>query len=214
MKNKILISLFICSLLISCKKENAGDCFKSNGGEITVAKDLGTFRFLRVFDKININIKQGPEYKVEIVAGKNLISNIFIENKNNVLTIKNHNKCNFVRGYKNKITVNITVPSIDTVENRGVGDIVFDAAFVQQIIVIRAENVGDTYLNGTFQKITSASHGAGDMYVSGNCDSLFVYTFGTNFFHSLNLNVNSFVFVENISIGDCYVNAPNNGILG
>jgi len=119
-----------------------------------------------------------------------------------------------VRGYKNKITVNITVPHIDSVDNRGVGDIVFDPAFVQPVIFIHAENVGDTYLNGTFNKITSASHGAGDMYINGTTDTLYVYSFGTNFFYGQNLTVKTYAFVETITIGNCYVKAPDNGVLG
>jgi hypothetical protein len=214
MKRKVFAYLFIPFVVISCKKENAGDCFKSNGSEITITRDVGSFQKIKLFDKVFLNIKQGPEYKLEITAGKHLMSNISTDIVNNVLIIGNHNKCNFVRGYKNKITVNLTVPKIDSVDNRGVGDIVFDSDFVQGTIFIHAENVGDTYLNGTFHSVTSASHGAGDMYVSGTSDSLFVFSFGTNFFYGQGLTVKAFAFLENISIGDCYVNAPDNGVLG
>ena len=37
--------------------------------------------------------------------------------------------------------------------------------------------------------------------------------FGTNFLKAEGLTINSFVFVENIIIVDCFINAPVSGIL-
>jgi len=166
-----------------------------------------------VFDKIELEIKQGTEYKVELTAGKNLLDNISSVNNNGVLTLINNNRCNFVRGYKKNILFTITVPKIDTVENRGVGTIRFAEGFKQDTIFLLAENSGDTYLNGTFKLLKTGSHGNGDIYINGTCDNLFVYTYGTNSFRGENLTVNKFIFIETISIGDVRVNAPENGIL-
>lgn len=200
-------------IFAACKKENAFDCFKSNGDEITITRDVGTFKNIKIFQKIDLRVKQGNEFKLELTAGKNLLSNISTVNNNGIITVKNNNECNFVRGYKKHITVTITVPKIDRVENHGVGTIRFDENFVQDSIFILAENSGDTYLNGTFKRIKTGSHGNGDIYASGSCDSLLIYTFGTNSFKGQNMNVKTYVFIETISIGDVHVNAPNGGML-
>lgn len=205
--------LFLVSL-IGCKKENAFDCLKSNGEVTTVYRDVGKFRHVIIYDKIDLNIKQGAEYLVEINAGSNLLRSISTKNENGVLSINNNNKCNFMRGYKKNITITITVPKIDRVENQGVGTIRFDEGIVQDSIFLLAENSGDTYLNGKYKRIKTGSHGNGDIYASGSCDTLTVYTYGTNAFRGQNLTVNNYLFIETISIADCQINAPENGFLG
>ena len=198
---------------VSCKKENALDCFKSNGKEITETRDLGTFTIIKLHDKIDLNIFKGTEFKVDVVAGEHIIKNIKTTVSDGVLSIDNNNKCNFVRGYKRSVTVNITLPYIVRVESRGVGTIRFNDVFSQDTIQLLAENSGDIYLNGTFNQITTSSHGNGDIYLSGTCDRLYGYTFGTNLLLADKLTINTYVFVENISIGDCYINAPAGGKL-
>lgn len=198
---------------VSCKRENALDCFKSNGVEVTETRDIGTFSIIVLHDKIDLNVIKGSEYKVDVVAGEHIIKNIKTTIKDGVLRLDNNNKCNFVRGYKRNVTVNVTVPSIVRVESRGVGTIKFSENFTQDTIQLLAENSGDIYLNGTFNQIKTSSHGNGDIYLSGACDRLYVYMFGTNILKAEGLTINTFVFVENISIGDCFINAPVAGIL-
>jgi len=128
-----------------------------------------------------------------------------------VLTIENNNKCNFVRGYKRNITVNVTLPYLVRIENHGVGTTKFGENFSQDTIQVRAENSGDIHLSGTFNQVKTSSHGNGDIYLSGNCNTLFIYTYGTNVLYGENFVVNNYLFIETISIGDCFVNAPNGG---
>jgi hypothetical protein len=37
--------------------------------------------------------------------------------------------------------------------------------------------------------------------------------FGTNFLYGNNLTITNYTFMENISLGSIYINAPNNGTL-
>ncbi len=99
------------------------------------------------------------------------------------------------------------------VENHGVGTTLFSEDFAQDTIHVLAENSGDIHLNGTFNQIKTSSHGNGDIYLNGICNTLFVYTYGTNLLKGEGLTVNNYVFVESISIGDCFINAPNGGKL-
>ena len=63
-------------LFVGCKKENALDCFKSNGKEITETRELGAFTKIMLYDNIDLNITKGTVYKVDVVAGKHIIKNI------------------------------------------------------------------------------------------------------------------------------------------
>ncbi|MBA3681080.1 MAG: DUF2807 domain-containing protein [Bacteroidetes bacterium] len=189
------------------------DCFRSNGAEITDSRTPGQFTIIKVYDKIDLNISKGTEFKVDVVAGKNIIKNIKTNVSDGILSIDNNNRCNFVRGYKRNITVNVTLPYLVRVENHGVGTTVFSEDFAQDTIHVLAENSGDIYLNGTFNQIKTSSHGNGDIYLNGVCNTLFVYTYGTNLLKGENLTVNTYVFVESISIGDCFINAPTGGKL-
>lgn len=203
----------IIAFFTTCKKENALDCFKSNGTEITDSRDPGPFKIIKTYDKIDLNITKGTEFKVDVVAGKNIIKNIKTKVIDGVLSIDNNNRCNFVRGYKRKVTVNVTLPYLVRVENHGVGTTTFSEGYAQDTIQLLAENSGDIILHGTFNEVRTSSHGNGDIYLNGSCNRLYVYTYGTNVLKCENFVINSYVFVETISIGDCFINAPNGGKL-
>lgn len=206
MKKILGIFILISFFLNSCNKENQFDCFKSTGKEVSEIRDLPSFNQITLENQINLNISQGANFNVEVIAGKNIIKNILTKVKNGILTIENNNKCNFVRGYKRVITVNVTVPFIKLVQNNGVGVMTFDKNFHQDTISIKAESSGDIILNGTYNEIISSSHGNGDIYLNGICNTLFVYSNGTNYLHAENLTAKDYLFVETLSIGDCYVN--------
>jgi hypothetical protein len=60
----ILIFVALIPLISSCRKENAGDCFKSNGAETTRTRYPGEFKYLEAYDKMDVTIYKGAEYKV------------------------------------------------------------------------------------------------------------------------------------------------------
>jgi hypothetical protein len=203
----IVAYLFIILFFNSCKKENEFDCVKTTGKDISEMRDVGSFDEILLNYQIDLNISKGSEYKVEVIAGKNIIKNITTRVKDGVLSIDNINRCNFVRGYKRTITVNITLPYIKLVKNIGVGTLTFDENFNQDTLVVRAESSGDIVVNGTYNEVRSSSHGNGDVYLNGTCNSLYVYTNGTNYLRANNLLVKDYIFIETLSLGDCYVNA-------
>lgn len=202
---KIAFSLILCVILISCKKENRLDCFKSNGAEKTETREPGSFSVIEVANKMDLYIRQGAEYKVEVSAGKNLMKNILTSVTDGTLRVDNNNTCNFVRGYKKNITVNITLPYLRFVKNNGVGTVNI-LGFDQDTLVVRTESSGDIHITGNFNEVRTSSHGNGDMYVQGNTNSFYVYTYGTNFVYAGDLVVKNFAFVQTLSLGDCFIN--------
>jgi hypothetical protein len=205
----ILTYLIAGLILVSCKKENAGDCFKSTGKDVAEIRFPGTFSEIEVNDKMEVTLFKGTEYKVEVFAGKNIIKNISAKITDGVLKINNNNTCNFVRGYKRHIRINITVPYIGKILNNGVGMFTVDGGFSQDTLKIQTENSGDMHIDGTYDYIQSVSKGSGDVYLTGSCKSLFVYTSGTNFLKADDLLVSDHIFIETLSVGDCFVNTGN-----
>lgn len=190
-----------------CTKDNALDCFKSNGRETTVIRQPGAFNEIEINDKFITTVVQGPEPKVEVTAGANLLRNIRTYLVDSKLVIDNKNECNFVRGYKKQIRITITVPEVKRINNHGVGVVTIDENFVQDTMLVRATNSGDVNIRGRYKEIRTSSHGNGDINIIGECNTFYIYTNGTNFVDAEQLIVKEYAFVETMSIGDCTINA-------
>jgi hypothetical protein len=206
MRNCLLyVSIFF--LIAACTKDHALDCFKSNGSDITELRTPGDFTTVEVNDKINLNVIKGAEYKVEVTAGRHIIKNITTKISDHVLKLDNTGKCNFVRGYKREVTVTITAPYIKQIISKGVGTVNFDGSYNQDTLQVKTEGSGDIHVRGIYNQIATVANGNGDIYLEGSCNSLYAYSNGTNFLHGENMLVNNYIFVQTLSIGDCYVNA-------
>ncbi|MCC6369996.1 MAG: DUF2807 domain-containing protein [Bacteroidia bacterium] len=203
---QLLVCLLLPFFLSNCNKDNAFDCFKSNGKTTSQVRFPGYFNRIQVNDKIEVTIHKGNEYKVEVMAGANLLRKIKTKVVDNELIIDNNNKCNFVRGYKHQIKAHITLPYLKMAVNSGVGDMHIEDNFTQDTLVVRVDGVGDIYVNGTFNQVRSSTHGAGNTYVSGTTDSFAIYASGTCYVWAKDLNVKGYLFVNSLSLGDIYVN--------
>lgn len=197
---------FLLLIFVSCKKENAFDCFKPNGKTMSEIRYPGFFSVVKVSDKIDVEIVQGSEYKVIVLAYTNVIGNISTTVNNGTLSIANNNTCNFVRGYKKNIQVSITVPDLQEIENWGVGTTRIKSPFVQGSLKIVAESSGDIHVDGIFGKLVTYSNGNGDIYLSGRSDSLTVFMNGTNFLYGEDFGVKDYALAETLSMGDCFLN--------
>ncbi len=206
MTRRFITYLILISAFVSCKKENRTDCFKSNGDTVTEARYPGRFDSIAVYDKFDVTLSKGTEYKVEVTAGKHIIGNISTTVKNGNLRIENNNRCNFVRGYKHKLKIHITTPYIRKVFHDGVGPITFVDGFKQDTLFLRLENSGDIHLNGTFSVLSTSSHGNGDLYLSGTSDRLNMYTNGTNYIYGEDFRIKNYLYLSTYSIGDVQLN--------
>lgn len=204
---KYFIFFCLTLLLSSCKKENAFDCFKSNGTEISETRNPGSFSAIRLDSKINLEIRQGAEYTLEVKAGKHVIKNISTRIVSDTLVIDNNNKCNFVRGYKKEVSIIITVPHIRYILNNGVGTIRFSDSYSQDSLMVKTESSGDIYINGSYNQVRTISSGNGDVHLTGSTNTLLVFTTGTNYVWANGMTVKDYAFIETMSLGDCYVNA-------
>ncbi|MGE0567516.1 MAG: DUF2807 domain-containing protein [Bacteroidia bacterium] len=204
-----IISLFI---LISCNKPDAPDCFKQNGKTVTIERKLESFKALKSDAHIDIVIANSNEYKAEITGPANLLDKVDLSVNSNTLVVENKNSCNFVRGYKQSISIKIYAPKYDFVVANSVGNISTTPDFNQDTLVVRSEG-GDFYIYGNYNEIRTSSHGNGNMYLRCNMNRLYVYMNGTNYLYANEANIASFVFIESISVADAYIKAPESGTL-
>ena len=97
----------VCSFLNSCKKAENRHCFKSTGSEISVTKSLNSFTKMELNELVEYVLVQDVENKIILTGGKNLLNEIEVNVVDGLLTVKNGNKCNFLRSYKKKIKAEI-----------------------------------------------------------------------------------------------------------
>lgn len=107
---KTIIFLFSI-VLFSCDSENANDCFQTSGNTITKEFQVVNFNKINISEGIELIIKEGPETKVIVESGQNLMSGITAEVSEGQLFLRNSNGCNLVREYNNT-KVYVTTPTL------------------------------------------------------------------------------------------------------
>ncbi len=158
---KILFTLLVLVTLSSCRKSPVCDCFEVTGNQATDDRTsaLASFNQIVAYDDMNVFISIGPEEKVLISGGENLIRNISANATNGVLSLRNENNCNWLRSYK-KSTINIyiTMPEVTFITNNGYGTI----------------QSADTITTDNFQVET---YSAGDINLAVHCNSITAHLF-------------------------------------
>lgn len=200
----------LCMVVVSCKKENLFDCFKSTGDIVTERRSIEPFTETVIYDNINVIIVQDSLTYLEVNAGENLLPLISTEIQNGKLIIENNNKCNWVRDFSIPINVYMHVPALHKLDTYGSGKIYSENTLMVDVIEINNRNTADIQLNIIANEIYSKQHAAfGDNTISGNAGYLFVYNIGSGFCDCSNLAVNDATVITNTT-GQTYVNACNN----
>jgi hypothetical protein len=202
----LLAGLFF--LFNSCKKENRCDCLKSRGETVLESRSLADFSTLRVYDKIDVYFTQDTTLTapvVQVKTGKNLVPNISTRVEGGELSIENRNKCNFVRGEHNDVTVYITAPYVKYFVQEGVGSIFGTNTVTQDSVDCTIKNSGDIRLAVNTRNVTGHMHGIGDLYLEGLANSFFTHTVGQGFINAEGFRV-GYAFVVFKSNGLAHVN--------
>ena len=191
------------------------DCLKSYGKIVSATSHLPAFTTIDVHDKIDVYYTQDTTsnlYTVTIVTGEHLLSNISTEVNGGVLQIKNNNKCNFVRGSHNDVTVYVTTPFVGNLIQGGVGTIYAANTIKQDTLSYQIKNSGDIHLNVDVQSIKGSIYGVGDIYLTGNASHHNVNAYGECFVNAQNLQT-SYTFIVYTSTGQAHVNVTAGGEL-
>ena len=97
MKNIIYTLFFL--IIFSCDKEDAWNCIQTSGATVFQELTVAPFERILVNRDIELIVKQGMDYKVEIQTGANLVNDIEVVVLDSQLQLTDHNTCNLVRDY-------------------------------------------------------------------------------------------------------------------
>ena len=146
MKKSLLI-MVIALAFLGCEKP--GECIKSAGAMVTKEIPVTPFETIYVYSGIELIIKEGPAYKVEVYSGENLIDDISVVLKDNILTLRDESTCNWVRDY-GETTVFITAPNLVEIHSRTEKDIKSDGVITYPILRFIAMDLSEGAGTGDF----------------------------------------------------------------
>lgn len=109
----LLYSLFFVT---ACNSEKAGDCLQTAGSITRESRTVPDFSSITVFEYLNLVVRQGPNYSVEVESGANLLNEITAEVIDGRLVLRNENRCNLFRDYGIS-TVYVTAPDISEIRS-------------------------------------------------------------------------------------------------
>ena len=150
MKKSFYIILFFC--LVACNSENAPDCFKAEGTIVQTGINVEIFTKILVNAKIQLFIEEGPEQKVMLETGENILNDIDVVVANGTLELTNNLKCNIVRDYG--ITkVYVTSPNINEIRSSSELPVTSIGVLTYSELVILSEDSEheEFYTNGDFE---------------------------------------------------------------
>lgn len=204
---KIITGLLLF-VLISCQKENRGDCFNSTGKVITTVRTLEQFTAIELNDNINLHIIQDTVNFIYIKTGNNLMKNIITEVKNNTLYIKNINKCNWIRKLNIKIDATLHCHHLNHLIYKGYGIISSGNTIKTDSLYIEFKD-GAEHVNLTIDAPTTwlvIHTGPGDMTIKGKSGCTYIYQNGYGSINAGELN-STFTFMRTNSMNNCHVKA-------
>jgi hypothetical protein len=207
-KVEIFFLIFLFTFLFSsCKKEHLFDCFKSSGKTITVERPVSYFSIIDTYNDVNLVLHSGAAGKVQITGGSNIIDGITASVENNKLTIRNENKCNWVRDFKNKFTVDVWVDSLNNLINNGSGNITFaDTLYTYEFSYDNWNASGFIKMKFNGDRIHVNIHtGSADLEVSGIAGINFLHFNGYGYMNFKDLKTH-ITYISSLNSGDCRIN--------
>ncbi|WP_286130556.1 GIN domain-containing protein [Solirubrum puertoriconensis] len=193
-------------LLLGCRKDHEGDCFKSSGSVSTERRELPAFNVLRLYDNVEVTVVQDTETYAEVRTGRNLQEDLELKVQDGTLTISNTSRCNWVRRYDVPHQVTLHVPRLTDVFHVGEKTMRTEGTFRQDTLFLHLSRAGDLEFNVESKYLWVDLYELGDMKLSGHSTELIatVGDLGRLFAKDLTTKRAS-VHLDKLSDGDAYV---------
>lgn len=205
---KFTLYILLIITIISCTKHNAA--FKTTGKIIKEHRLLSDFNEIELNNIFNVYITNDTINKITLEGGTNLLPFIKTEVNNNTLTIKDNNKCNWLRSYKKETNLYISAKSLSSLIINGECNVYStDTIKCNEFSVVVFSGIAkvDLTVNNAITHLTVHA-GTGDYTLRGKTNYAYLYSFGTCYFWAKELNADN-IYVTNKSTGNDYIFANN-----
>jgi len=132
---------------------------------------LAGFHTVELEDRVDLLLEHRSANTVAVECGLNLIGQVITEVRDSVLYVRNDNRCNWVRSFKPRITLKVSIDAVGRLVLRGTGNVsTADTIVRPKFIVEQWGAQGSTSLTLDVDGIDIALHtGSGDVTLSGRC---------------------------------------------
>lgn len=159
---KLFLLLPFLLVFISCEKPS--ECIESTGNMVTREVPVTPFTKIKVYRGIELIVKQGADFKLEIQSGSNLIDNIEVSQVDNQLILKDNTTCNWLREY-GQTKIYITAPNLEEIYSKTDRNISSEGVLTFPMLSLYALDK-----NGDFEDAA----GTGDFYITINNNQLVI----------------------------------------
>ncbi|MEL6811241.1 MAG: head GIN domain-containing protein [Bacteroidota bacterium] len=175
---KYLSYTFLLSIVWACDSDQGLNCFQAAGEIVQQEYEVQTFEKILVRERVQLILTEGPEQRVVVETGANLMNDIIVKSLNNTLSVKNDNGCNLVRDYG--ITkVFVTSPNITQIRNSsGLAVETGGVLTYDELILISEdeENEDEFHIDGDFRmdlevgSLQIIGTGLSNFFLTGSAD--------------------------------------------
>ena len=198
-----LFWLFI--LFTGCEKDHLFDCLKSTGAIVMETRPVSDFSRLDVFNNVDVVITQDSVNSIVVEAGSHIVSGITTDITDGVLTIRNENKCNWVRSYERAIVVHVQERNLNAIHHRGSAVVSSSNTLKCPGLDLNVWSAGDIKLSVDVAGMYSRQHSSvGDIILSGRSTHCYIYNNGNGFTYHKELKIQH-ADIEQRGTGDIYV---------
>lgn len=184
---KIIFVLTVFVLFISCEKPS--DCLETTGNSVSKTYEVtNAFNQIYVYKGVGVIVKEGPEYKVEVFTGDNLVDNLSVEFRGtDELHLKDNSSCNWTRAY-GQIKFYITTPHlgylkiISTTEQNIDSDGVLDHDILHLVSMDLGPGAGtnDFHMQVNNNQVVVENNNVSRFYLSGQTNDAFLNLYDGN----------------------------------
>jgi len=177
---KKLVYILVLFSTLSCDQKDAWDCIQTSGTPATLELTVDPFEKILVNRDIELVVKQGQDYKVEIQTGENLIDSVEVIVVGNELQLTDPNTCNFVRAY-GQTRIIVTTPVLKAIRSSTQYLTSSDGILTFEDLYLISENYNSGYISsGDFnvtvntQNLRVVANNLSEFTISGSTETLTV----------------------------------------
>ena len=207
MKMRIYISVILLAILTSgC--DDKPDCFKGTGPLTSEERPSGPVTRIELRCNADVTVHPSEENRIKVTCGANLIDKIETDLEDGTLTIRNKNRCNWVRSFDPSIKVEVWTDDLIAIRtDDSNGDITFsDTLHVYEFRFDSYSSLGIYNIKLDAFLATLALHnGPADFFGEGKVTVSYVYNSGYGKMDFRNI-ISEKIYMNNRGSNDTYVN--------